>query len=177
MQMLSAGGLPTPYSRFPSFEIPDGTQIFPPNLFGGAIKILDPQLKQFITLGPGQYRFIWLDRDPLEQAKSMAKLVAALHPGMPPLTEDQIEILAVSFKRDRPKANAVMLKNAQCHQILKLRFELILQYPETAALKLNRFCGGELDQEAMVTAVRPRGPECLPYMLEIEQLAEAEKGQ
>ena len=174
MQMLAAGGMATPHSEFPSYEINDWTGVFVSDFYGGAIKILDPHIHQ-PPVGP-VYRWIWLDRDPVEQAKSMAKFWKAAvvdDPSMPFMTEftgDQIAKLAEAFKRDRPRANGLMLKYTQPAGILKLRFESILADPAEAAKQLNAFCGGKLDEWAMVAAVRPRGPECLPYPLELEQL-------
>jgi hypothetical protein len=134
-------------------------------------------------MGP-EYRWIWLYRDPVQQAKSMAKFWKAAMvddapqlPPMPEFTEDQIVKLAEAFKRDRPRANAVMLKYTQAHGILKLKFEAILHDPAWAAHLLKGFCGGPmLDEKAMSAQVRSRGPECLPYLLELEQLAEGQNG-
>jgi hypothetical protein len=67
-----------------------------------------------------------------------------------------------------------MLKYTPHSGILKLRFESILADPAWAAHVLKGFCpGAMLDEKAMATQVRPRGPECLSYMLELEQLEEA----
>jgi hypothetical protein len=167
MQMLAAGGMPTPYAEFPSYEINDWARAYIADFYGGAIKILDPHIHQ-PPVGP-VYRWIWLDRDPLEQAKSMAKFWNTInpHPG-PQITENQIPKLAQAFQRDRPRANGVMLKYTQCSGILKLRFEGILLDPPWAAYSLNKFCGGRLNETKMIAAVRPRGPECLPHLLELE---------
>lgn len=186
MQMLAAGGMPTPYAEFPSYEINFARdKVLIQALQGGAIKVLDPHVNR-PPMGP-DYRWIWLDRDPTEQAKSMAKFWKAVMaeapsglPTMPEFGPDQIAKLSESFKRDRPRANGVMLKYTQCSGILKLRFEDILRDPYLAAIRLSQFCGGGLNVRAMVAAVRPRGPECLPYMLELEQIeaepmTEAEK--
>ena len=97
MQMLAAGGMRTPYSSFPSYEIPHGIKVLMGELYGGAVKILDPHVHQ-----PPKghvYRFIWLDRDPVQQAKSMAKFwkvvmaqeAPANIPPMPEFGPDQIE--------------------------------------------------------------------------------------
>jgi hypothetical protein len=176
MQMLAAGGMRTPYSEFPAYEITRGTPVIISELYGGAVKVLDPHINR-PPVGP-TYRWIWLDRDPVEQAKSMAKFFHAAKPAdLPDFTADQVGKLAESFKRDQPRANAVMLEYTQCSGILKLRFEAILHDPAWAAHLLKGFCpGAMLDEKAMVAAVHPRGPECLPYMLELEQIAEAENG-
>jgi hypothetical protein len=176
MQMLAAGGMPTPYSSFPSYEIVDKTKILIPTLYGGAVKVLDPHINR-PPMGP-EYRWIWLDRDPMEQARSMAKFWKAAMmdaptglPEMPEFGPDQIDKLAQAFKRDRPRAYGVMLKYTQTSGILKLKFEAILHDPAWAAHLLKGFCPGSvLDENAMAAQVIPRGPECLPYMLELEQL-------
>ena len=124
MQMLAAGGMPTPHSSFPSYEITKGTPMVLGELYGGAVKILDPHINR-PPMGP-DYRFIWIDRNPEQQAKSMAKFFKAVKiEGLPDFTGDQIVMLAESFKRDRPQANAVMREYSQ--RILKLRFEAILR--------------------------------------------------
>ncbi len=180
MQMLAAGGIPTPYSSYPSYEVDFAhTRVAIHDLHGGAIKVLDPHVNR-PPVGP-EYRWIWLDRDPVQQAKSMAKFLKAAMveapaplPPMPEFGPDQIAKLAEAFKRDRPKANGVMLKYTQPSGILKLRFEAILADPNFAAYSLNKFCGGRLDEAKMVAMVRLRSPECLPYLMEFEQMAEAE---
>jgi hypothetical protein len=182
MQMLAAGGMPTPYSEFPAYEIDFARdKVLIQALYGGAIKVLDPHINR-PPVGP-VYRWIWLDRDPVEQAKSMAKFWKAAMveaptglPAMPEIPPDHIVKLAESFKRDRPRANGVMMEYTQPSGILKLRFESILLNPPWTAYFLSKFCGGKLDEAKMVAAVRPRGPACLPYMLELEQIAEAENG-
>ena len=178
MQMLAAGGMPTPYSSYPSYEITKGTPMVMGELYGGAVKILDPHVNR-PPRGP-DYRFIWLDRDPVQQSKSMAKFWKAAMvdapsnlPPFPEFTEEQIVKLADAFRRDRPRANAVMREYTQ--KILKMRFEAILHDPAWAAHLLKGFCG-PLDEKAMAAAVQPRGPECLPYMLELEQLEEVNHG-
>jgi hypothetical protein len=181
MQMLAAGGMPTPYSEYPSYEINQKKNLLISALQGGAIKVLDPHINR-PPVGP-VYRWIWLDRDPVQQAKSMAKFWKAAMvdapSGLPPMPEfapDQIAKLAEAFRRDRPRANGVMLKYTQPAGILKLKFEDILAAPNFAAKLLSKFCGGGLDEKAMAAAVRPRGPECLPYLLELEQMEEANHG-
>jgi hypothetical protein len=180
--MLAAGGMPTPYSEYPSYEINQKKNLLISALQGGAVKVLDPHINR-PPVGP-VYRWIWLDRNPVEQAKSMAKCWEAAFvdapsnlPPMPELGPDQIAELAEAFKRDRPRANGVMLKYTQPHGILKLRFEDILADPAWAAYSMDKFCGGRLNDVKMVAAVHPRGPECLPYLLELEQLEEVENGQ
>lgn len=178
MQMLAAGGVPTPYAEFPSYEIDYAhNRVLMQDLEGGAVKVLDPHINR-PPVGP-EYRWIWLDRDPVQQAKSMAKFWKAAMvdapsplPPLPEFTGDQIDKLAQAFRWDRPRANGVMLKYTPAHGILKLRFEAILTHPWNTAEKLNAFCGGDLDEQAMAAQVRPRTPECLPYLLELEQLEE-----
>lgn len=170
MQMLAAGGMPTPYSSYPSYEIDKNTKMFMANLYGGAMKVLDPHI--FRPPKGGVYQFIWIDRLPIEQAKSMVKFMNVLLPGkLKGNYEEQVAKMAESFKKDRPKCMGLMHNYTQ--RILKLWFEDILRDPAGTATKLNAFCGGQLNEEAMVKAVRPRGPECLTYLMEFEQMAEA----
>jgi len=172
MQMLAAGGMPTPYSEFPSYEI--RTQnLFLPNLYGGAIKVLDPHINK--PPEGHDYRFIWLDRDPMQQARSMAKFFAAVKPeGLPDFSESQVQKLAESFRRDRPKCQSFMFNYT--HRVMKIRFEDILADPMAAAARISVFCG-MLNTGLMAAQVRPRGPECLPYLMEFEQMVEAWEAQ
>ena len=147
MQMLAAGGMKTPYSSYPSFEISKETRMDVRALDGGAIKVLDPHRVPHVFYPSFSYQCIWIDRDPLEQAKSMAKLFAATMPN-PPWTEEQIKLCSASFKKDRPKA--VNLLHRLSQRILKLRFENILADPKGTAKALSEFCGGSLVRKAML---------------------------
>lgn len=173
MQMLASGGMKTPYSSYPSYEIPNGTQIHYQALKGGAIKILDPHLHPRSFHHSFNYQFIWIDRDPREQAKSMAKLFAAFMPHLAPWTGKQIEQCAESFIKDRPKA--IGLLHSLSQRVLKLRFEEILAEPKRTARTLSVFCEG-LVRKAMAKRVQERGPECLPHLMELEMMKEKEQG-
>lgn len=171
MQMLAAGGMPTPYSSYPSFEVPKGTRMVTGNLYGGALKVLDPHIFR-PPHGPA-YKIIWIDRDPLEQAKSMVKFMEVIAGPIPGDRQEAIETLRKSFINDRPKTNGLLHSYTQW--IMKLRFESILADPARAARQINEFCGKALDEKAMARAVLPRAPECLPYMLEIFQMEAAKE--
>jgi hypothetical protein len=175
MQMLAAGGMPTPGSEYPSYEIPKGRAVNPEAwaAMGGAVKILDPHINRPPAGLP--YRWIWIDRNPVEQAKSMVKFMVACGAAVDPAKESiAVSKLAASFMRDRSRANGVMREYS--HRILKLRFEDILADPVGAANQIAVFCfvtqekGKMLDEAAMVKAVIPRHPDCLPYMMEFEQM-------
>jgi len=89
MQMLHAGGL-TCTGEAPPYEHPNGAM----NHFNArwltqqtdkATKVLLPHHVKFL---PANYYFIWLERNPLEQAKSTFKfqhiIARNLYPDLPP---------------------------------------------------------------------------------------------
>lgn len=172
MQMLAAGGMPC-VGEAPAYEIPEVMNLpasweFLEELPGKAVKILDPHLN---TPKPGPaYRFIWVDRHPGEQARSIAKFLQVIS-GMAPLSRNDRKKLQRSLGKDRPLC-LNLLARLGGKPPLAIAFESILANPDVAGRRLSDFCGG-LDSKAMAAVVRPRPPQCLPYMLEAELLKEA----
>lgn len=163
MQMLHAGGIPCE-GEAPAFECRDAIAAINTgdahHLSGHAVKLLDPFRRGWRPMPGPDYRIIWLDRDPKQQAKSQAKFM---------------DLMGIS--RQRPKWRVVMSKLRSDRrsswrtlnkaldvngQILKLRFERILTHPMETALKIQDIVGRPLDVDAMAACVLPRGPECMP---------------
>lgn len=172
MQMLSAGGMPCA-GEYPAFEL--SVAAGPQNLSwlsdyqGRAVKILDPQYHQWPMKVP--FRFIWLDRDRNEQSKSSLKFLQ--FNGVPVNSNRATRrSIARSFYKDRPKCMQVF-KSLTNQNPLFVLFEAILAGPKVVADVLSNFVGGGLDTEAMAKVVIPRGPKCLPGLLELELLQAA----
>ncbi len=158
MQMLAAGGMPV-VGEFPAFEeclqLPSGTRALE-SLRGHAVKLLDPH-RGPIPRGP-RYRAVWLDRDPKQQALSMAKFLRGVA-GISFKRRD-VKRIAKAFCEDRPKALAGL--RGACEDVVTLRFEDILADPLIAAVELEALVDQELDVSAMARAVLPRDGACRP---------------
>jgi len=170
MQMLAAGGMPV-VGEYPAYEELECNPITPallPRLDGKAVKLLNPHLDP-IPAGPC-YRAVWLDRDPLQQAKSTVKFLRSVA-GVPvkPCGAKRIARAAV---KDRPRA-LECLRQALGGQPLVLRFEDILADPLGAARQLAMMCHRPMDVDTMARMVLPRSNKCRPDMLIESLLVEA----
>lgn len=162
MQMLQAGGFPVT-GEYPSFEcLAYNSGGAPPP--DGASKILD------LHLNPppgGPYRWIWLDRNPNEQAQSQAKflrLVCGLRIAGP-----EVHRLARSYKGDRETCFEVMRRLGG--EVLSVTFEELVTESATTAARIASFVGLR-DSERMAAVVRKRPAGCLPYLLECDLIAQ-----
>lgn len=110
MQMLVAGGLPPGNATEPPYE-GDPKALIGRNLAGRCVKLLDPCGTAAAVAGPtAGWRFIWLDRDPLEQAHSYLKLLKSMAPVTgASFTPQQV---ANTYARDRP-ARITQLRAAE----------------------------------------------------------------
>lgn len=171
MQMLAAGGMAVT-GRWPSFE--DGRVLlqYDPATFvaafgGHAVKILDLH-KFHLPAGP-EYRFLWLDRTPSEQAASHVKLMRQVM-GMA-MTRAEARYtasrFAASYAGDRRRAWREMERLSPVPPA-RTSFEGILRDPAAAARFLAEWTERDLDIPAMVRAVIPRKPSCHPTMLEFD---------
>ena len=168
MRMLDAGGLPPFESGPPAYENPANTDLFwLRQAVGHAVKILDPLKFQLPPEWP--WRFIWIDRDPKQQARSQIKFLSQFFQDVPS-DRATLRRLGGGMRRDRGPALA-MLRRLGGEQPLILAFEDILTDPAAAAARLSAFCGG-LDAARMAAQVLQRPTDCLPYMLEFDLLAQ-----
>lgn len=172
MQMLAAGGLLVFAADYPEYEtfyvlgLPQDRDWLH-KAHGHAVKIIDP-INRLSTGGWGHpCRSIWLDRNPTQQARSIAKFMRHTLPELPPMNRAGQRNFLHQMRRDRPQSLSLLRSMGP---VLVLGFEAILADPRQAAKRLAVFSGGGLDTKAMAAAVVPRRPECLPYMLETRLL-------
>jgi hypothetical protein len=157
MRMLITAGLPrTGGAISPLWE--DGRVIRLPRdhrwldeCHGGVLKLLTPH-RMTPPVG-GEYRWLWLDRDPVEQKKSQHKTAAWMKRKRMP------------FKLKKWRAASLETIARVGGPLLMLQYEYILADPIRYAEIIGVFCGG-LDPAIMAAQVRDRGPECLPHMAE-----------
>lgn len=173
MQMLATGGIAT-VGTFPDFEDMDTDRqrglnpgAWLARCAGRAVKVLDPQ--RVPPPAGRSYRTIWLTRDPEQQGRSQIKLIDA-NP-----SRAMRKAMAQSIRRDEPRARrALAAADLSGWPMLRLTFEGILGDPFAAATAIVEHIGAEQFDEGaawrMATAVMPRGPHCLPFMLETHLL-------
>jgi hypothetical protein len=138
MQMLRAGGMAVT-GNWPAFEAEQANgaafnAAWVSQQHGSAVKVLDIHRPE-IALPAGQYRSIWLDRDPYQQALSHAKFVRIMF-GLP-MDRAHRRRFERSLIEDRPAAIAA-LRNLG--PVLCIRFETILARPLDAAADIAAFC-------------------------------------
>ena len=171
MQMLHAGGMPVVADSTVSFECKEferpSAGMNWQRFAGTAIKILDPQ--RWLFKGTHTLRFIFLTRDPKEQAKSQVKFLSAV--GITPKPGYR-QHLTASLRRDYRNVDAVLWP----HPSLRLSFEQVLANPARAAWLIEQFLGLGigLDTAAMEAVVLKRSPKCLPDLSHEERMIHAE---
>lgn len=163
MAMLAAGGIrPVAGSAAGSHELKNFGSL--PALLADdngreAVKVLD--LIGSARLPVGEWRFVWIDRSPMEQALSTVKFLTVI--GGEEFSEEQFDLtinrLAWSYRRDRP---AVLGAYRKAGPVLELEFERVLAQPRKAAKRLARLVGGDFDVDAAAAVVHRRVSGCLP---------------
>lgn len=159
MAMLDAGGLPPVKGSQPvSYEVPDHTvmrALSAGQLAGRAVKLLDDAL---YALPPAahEWRFVWLDRDPVQQARSALKLMHAVVGFMP--TAQAEALMAESYRSDRPEVLGLLRRIGP---VTVLRYERVLANPAKAAKRLRAVFPG-IDVAAAATVVHDRDGTCRP---------------
>jgi hypothetical protein len=178
MQMLHAGGVPC-IGEWPAFEVGDvnGAPVDPAFMArypGHALKVLDPHRTKLPPLASGGV-LIWLDRDPVEQARSQAKFVH-LMTGVPVPNRAHMRSWTAGLRSDRVPA----LAQFGGWPKLLLDFEQIVTDPRRAARSIATRLEPwwpNLDAERMADQVRPRPPACAPDLaMELRLVAEAGAG-
>ena len=174
MQMLAAGGMPVT-GEYPIFEATCPVHVrgvdWWPSLAGKAVKVLYPHRMTPLDWMDCEYRAIWLDRDPGEQAKSFQKFAAAFLP---------VEIggrmarraLIASYRADRPQCMAVLQRLCR-GRVMAMRFERLLSHPRESAEAISQHLGGSLNVDSMAAAVRPRLAKCMGGFLEMDLMLES----
>lgn len=168
MSMLTAGGMPTvDGTSLSSFEAEDFAQLFtygPDELDGRVVKLLTV-VEAWGTAPPASaWKFVWLDRDPQQQALSAMKFMIGMGMKPPPKNGQhflwQVRDLSASFRRDRPKLLGMLGKIGP---VTVLSFEDVLNRPARAVRTLAKLYP-DLDRQAAIAAVHKRGPKALPNL-------------
>jgi hypothetical protein len=127
---------------------------------GKAVKLLDPHKNRPVS--SFEFRFIWMNRDPIEQAKSQLKLLNVFGE-MNVGSRHEIRAMASLNRRDLKDALGVCKLFGPT---MAINFEDVLTHPEPIARSVSLFLDRELDVKAMAAQVVQRSPKCLHYMLE-----------
>jgi hypothetical protein len=160
MSMLVAGGMTPGNAVEPPYE-GDPQALHGRDLSGTCVKLLDGGEMATVPLGTTPaWRFVWLDRDPVQQAASYLKFLAAMAPltGIVPRARDARR-LAWSYAADRPRLTKLL---REIGPVLFLSFESVLSNSRKAARDLRKHVWPALDVEAAASVVHVREPECLP---------------
>jgi hypothetical protein len=171
MGMLVAGGLPPAPGADPgSLEHASPELALAAAAPGHAVKLLDPlawPIPPTEALA-GEWRLIWLDRNPRWQAESTRKFIrwaAGVR-----RTVRQTRKIQDSLERDRDRMVALLAG----HPRLVLAFEDVITDPAAAADRLAGFLPEhQLDTAAMAAVVEPRTTRVRPDMATEERLTPA----
>lgn len=160
MTMLVAGGCPPGNAAEPPYEgLPAG--LVGRDLSGTCVKLLHGSRMGEVPAGPTPaWRFVWLDRNPVEQARSMVKFLRVMAPvtGITPRPGSEISI-ARTFEQDRPQILGALRRVGP---VLVLDYERVLIRPRRAARMLRREIWPGLDVDAAAAVVHERGAACRP---------------
>lgn len=165
MTMLDAGGLRPAGDVTATYELAglEGIAAHIP-CPGRSVKLLEYGIHE--PPPSGEWHFVWLDRDPFQQAISQlkfARLIAGLR-----VSSDAVNDLAASLVRDRPRALSALRKQGS---VLVLQYEQVLANASRAVRQLAKVAPDSWDRDAAVKAVHDRSPGCLPDCAVEERLA------
>jgi len=167
LQMLHAGGFPIVPGHMgaPAFEHPAnvGGPALPAGA-AGAVKWLDPQEHT----PPPAVLSVFLRRDHRQQAKSMAKFLARMD--RIPVSRSQRFVLEASLRHDEPRALRAL---RDAGPVFTTSFESLLASPAVILPCIAELAGHPIDFERALAVMKPRGPRCLPFLLEEQLLSEA----
>jgi hypothetical protein len=170
MRMLHAGGVQVYcdshlfYETTKALELPENWEWLN-DVKGKAVKILNLHEKK---LRHGlDYKIIWLDRDRIQQAKSALTFSDKTERI---LLSDSASVpeLAKIYDKDMIAVNRYL--NELNAPVLRLKFEELISAPLPSAMVVGEFLEMQLNTELMVASVKPRDSDCLPYMMEYDQL-------
>lgn len=154
MAMLDAGGVSPVDGTAPgTYETSLGASPKP----GRSIKLLDAILRPGLPPDcPFPFCFVWLDRNPEQQARSQVKFADAMFPGLGGVDWKRF---ADSYGRDRPRALGLLRRAGA---VLVMEYERILANPRQAATKLRRFLHPDFDVDSAAAVVHIRDGLCRP---------------
>ena len=122
---------------------------------GKAVKILDPH--RHVPPRGYEYRFLWMERNHVEQAKSQIKFLKATGMNVP---RTAVGAIARSMEQDEPIA-AKVLAGFKDSRIMRVRFGRLISKDESLARRIAEFVGlPAIDYRSVVH----RSPLCLPGM-------------
>lgn len=162
MRMLDVGGIPPVVgSASISYELRGGLADFssmPTALLDGhAVKLLDyGQWFGDLGLPDLDWRFIWSDRDPVQQARSNVKLMNAI--GVPDLGKKAERIMTRSYRNDRAE---LLRYYSGRGQVLVTSFEDLLSDPSFETARLAEFLP-ELGVVQAAVVPTERSAKCAP---------------
>ena len=173
MHMLRAGGFPVLFTKHMSLEHEGMTRLPKENLWlkdNHAIKINDPHLN-ILPKGQFEYRFIWLTRNPKQQALSYRKMNLANSRSYLEKRDIRSSIRnKIKFiRKAEPKCQAIF-KKLSSYPVLHCTFEDIIKDPELYAhhLKIIASPTFYLDKNKMAVVVKPRTSDCYDGLMELE---------
>jgi len=167
MKMLSAGGLPVLANKPGSLEH-SGMTLLPEYHHwledGYAVKINDPHI--YTPPSGRDYQFIWLTRDPKQQALSMAKLNLATRPQIERRKpRASIRYKMKFIKKSEPKCEA-LFKRISRRPVLHITFEELLADPLWCAEQMHEVVDRPLDIDVMAAVVKNRSSDNYPGLME-----------
>jgi hypothetical protein len=170
MRLVRAAGIPVVADSMeggleygPALKLPKESEWLK-GCIGKAVKILDPQ--RYTPPAGLPYRFIWLDRDPTQQAKSQIKMLQTIFGAA--CVRNEPAVLARSMVRDRPTAIAAMQKLSK--EVAVFRFEDLIESPVLQCLRLVNWLDVPASGSLLASIIRKRETDCLPYMAELDDL-------
>lgn len=177
MKMLEAGGIPLYYNKEDPLhnalrehpdhsKLKDGENEWVKDCEGMGLKNLMPCFHQIPK--DLEYRFIWMDRDGGEHAKSNRKFIHVLK-------HTPIEkIMSKREFRERHKKYTKIgldfLKTYPYSKLIRVRYEAVLNKPYQQAQRIADFLSDyhQLNVKEMSEVVIPRSPRCYPGFLELQ---------
>jgi hypothetical protein len=157
MSMLVAGGCPPAGHPDPPYEH-DPAAVEGRNLAGRCVKLLHGTRMAVIPHGTPTWRFVWLDRDPHQQARSHVKFLTGFGVDLAPEATAE---LAASYAQDRPVLLGTLRRVGP---VTVLDYERVLAQPRKTARLLRRWVWPGLDVDAATAVVHDRDGACRPDM-------------
>lgn len=162
MSILQAAGIPVVVDSNASMEfgkvcsLPD-EYAWMEDIRGKAVKIIDP--KNWPPPAHLPIRWIWMHRNPLEQAKSQLKFLRATFPnGAPPI---DLHRLLASIARDNIGV-PTWLENTPGWTVHRVAFENLLLAPHVVIEDLGRFLDRFFDVGELAKLIIDRPTSCAP---------------